>query len=54
MPYTHSHRNDATTRNQPPLNPAEIDPFLIADEFDDDLDRHLAAIRESLADSRNL
>ena len=53
MPYTHSHRNDAT-RHQPPLAPADLDRLLIDDEFDDDLDRHVAAIRESLADSRNL
>ena len=34
----------------PPISTA----FLIDDEFDDDLDRHVAAIRESLADFRNL
>jgi hypothetical protein len=34
---------------------AGIDPdaFLIDDEFDDYLDRHVAAIAESLADFRN-
>jgi hypothetical protein len=31
-----------------------LDAFLLDDEFDDFLDRHVAAIRESLADFRNL
>jgi len=33
---------------------AEIDAPLIDDEFDDFLDQHVFALRESLADFRNL
>ena len=53
MPYQPSHRT-AAKRPQPPMDAAEIDALLLDDEADDFLDRHLAAIRESLADFRNL
>jgi hypothetical protein len=53
MPYQHSHRT-AAARKQPPLDAAEIDALFIDDEFDDFLDRHVAALRESLADFRHL
>ena len=36
------------------MDAADLDALLIDDESDDFLDRHLAAIRESLADFRNL
>jgi hypothetical protein len=52
MHHQPSHRT-ATPRHQPPRDAAAIDAFLIDDEFDDFLDRHVAAIRESLADFRN-
>jgi hypothetical protein len=48
-----SHRT-AKPHRQPPMAAAEIDASLLEDEFDDFLDRHVAAIRESLADFRNL
>jgi hypothetical protein len=53
MPYPMSHRT-ATTRHQPPLDAHESDALLLDDEDDEVLDRHLAAIRESLADFRNV
>ncbi len=43
-----------TTRHQPPADDFDLDAFLIDDEFDDFLDRHVAGIRESLNDFRNL
>jgi hypothetical protein len=52
MIYQPSHRT-ATPHHQPPRDAAEIDAFLLDDEFDDFLDRHVATIRESLADFRN-
>ncbi len=52
MPYQPSPRT-AATRHQPPMA-AEIDALLIDDEFDDFLDRQVFAIRESLADFRNV
>jgi hypothetical protein len=53
MPYQPSHR-PAANRPQPRIDAAEVDALLIDDEFDDFLDSHIAAIRESLADFRNL
>jgi len=53
MPHLHNHPT-AATRHQPPMDAADPDAFLIDDEFDDYLDRHVLAIRESLADFRNL
>jgi hypothetical protein len=51
MPRQHSTR-PAKTRPQR-RDAAELDALLIDDELDDFLDRHVAAIRESLADFRN-
>lgn len=51
MTRTNSHRNDPA--KQPPSGRVERDAYLIDDEFDDFLDRDLAAIRETLADFRN-
>jgi hypothetical protein len=53
MSYQPSHHT-AATRHQPPMDAAEIDALLLDDEADDFLDHHVAAIRESLADYRNL
>jgi hypothetical protein len=50
MSYHPSRRH---TTLQPPLDPADFDAFLLEDEFDDTVDCQIAAIRESLADSRN-
>lgn len=52
MTYPNSQRTPAS-RPQPPMDAAEFDASLLDDEFDDDLDRQLDAIRESLADHRN-
>ncbi len=48
-----SHRT-ATPRHRPPMDADALDVFLPDDEFDDFLDRHIAALRESLADFRNI
>ena len=53
MTYQPSHRT-ATPRHRPPMDADALDAFLPDDEFDDFLDRHVAAIRESLADFRSL
>ena len=52
MTYQPSHR-PATPSHRPPRDADTHDAFLLDDEFDDFLDRHVAAIRESLADFRN-
>lgn len=52
MTYQHNHRS-AANRPQPPMDAAEFDACLIDDEFDEDLDRQLDAIRESLAGFRS-
>lgn len=49
MPHPTSHRRAAAPRTP---KQAEIDTLLLDEEFDDVLDRHLAALRESLADAR--
>ena len=50
MPYPHHHRT-AATRHQPPADAAlDLDALIIDDECDDFLDRHVATIRESLAE----
>ena len=41
MPHLHNHRT-AATRHQPPMDAADLDAFLIDDEFDDYLDRHVS------------
>jgi hypothetical protein len=51
MPYQISHRT-AATRPQP-RDAADIDALLLDEEFDEELDRQLAAYRESLADFRH-
>jgi hypothetical protein len=43
----------AASRHQPPMDADALDAFLIDDGFDECLDRHVAAIRDSLADFRN-
>jgi hypothetical protein len=53
MTHPNGHRT-AAKRPHPPAHAADLDAFLIDDEFDDFLDSHIAAIRESLADSRTL
>jgi hypothetical protein len=53
MSYQPSHRT-AATRHQPPVDAAAPDAFMIDEEFDDCLDRQIAAFRDSLADFRNL
>jgi len=52
MSYQPSHRT-AATRHQPPMDAADLDDFLVDDEFDDFLDTEIAAFRDSLADFRN-
>ena len=51
MTYRPNHRL-AATPPLPPKDAFDTDAFLLDDEFDDFLDRHIAAIRESLADFR--
>jgi hypothetical protein len=51
MTHQLSHRT-AATRHRPPIGPADLDAFLVDDDFDDLLDREIDAIRESLADFR--
>jgi hypothetical protein len=53
MTYQPSHRT-ATPSHRLPMDADVPDAFLLDDEFDDFLDRHVATIRESLADFRNL
>ena len=52
MTYLDSNRT-AGTNDRPPAS-IDLDAFLIDDEFEDFLDRHLFEIRESLADFRNV
>jgi hypothetical protein len=51
MSYQLNYRTAATGKQ--PMDAAELDALLIDDELDDYLDRHVAAIRESLTDFRN-
>jgi hypothetical protein len=51
MIHLDSNRNAGTSDR--PLTGIDLDTFLIDDEFEDSLDRHLFEIRESLADFRN-
>jgi hypothetical protein len=53
MAYTHRNA-DAATIAGPLDDIANLDAFLIEDESDEFLDRHLAAIRESLSEFRDL
>ena len=53
MSYQPSHRT-AATRQQPPQDAADFDAFLLDEADDDFLDHHVAAIRESLTDIRDL
>ena len=53
MTYPHSHRTAATRHRPQHETAAEFDACLLDDEFDDSLDRHVATIRESLADPRD-
>jgi hypothetical protein len=53
MAYQPSHRT-AASHHQPPTDAVQLDAFLIDAEFDDFLDRHVLAVRESLAEFRNL
>ncbi len=45
-----SYRTDATKQ---PSGIAELDAYLIDDEFDDYIDREILAIRETFADCHN-
>ena len=47
MPNTHRRTRPQQAQ---PLAPRRSDAWLIDDEFDDFLDHHVAALRESLAD----
>ncbi len=53
MTYRRNSRRTAATTHQPPMAEAEIDAYLIDDEFDNVLDREIAAFRETLADFRS-
>ena len=50
--HQHHHRSAAKCPHLP-MDAAGLDDLLLADEADDFLDRHVAAIRESLADYRS-
>jgi hypothetical protein len=50
MTYPYS---TAATSQDARIDPAELDSFFLDDQFDEFLDRHVAAIRETLADFRN-
>ena len=50
----HQHRNQIAARMFEPSADTAIDDLLIDDAIDDFLDRHVAAIRASLADCRYL
>jgi hypothetical protein len=54
MTYQHNHRPAGTSDRPLSETASDLDAILIDDEFDDFLDRHVFAIRESLADFRNL
>jgi hypothetical protein len=49
----HLDSNRTAGTNDRPLAGIDHDALLIDDEFDDSLDRHVAAIYESLTDFRN-
>ena len=49
MTHLNSHRT-VGQKPQPTMDAAEADAFLIDKEFDEALDRQIAAIRDSLAD----
>ncbi len=51
MQHTSNNRNAGTSDMS--LGGIDLDAFLIDDEFEDALDRHLFEIRESLTDFRN-
>jgi hypothetical protein len=51
MIHLDSNRTDGTSDR--PLTAIDPDAFILDDEFDDSLDRHLFDIREVLADFRN-
>jgi hypothetical protein len=51
MQHTSNNRNAGTSDT--PLTGIDLDAFLIDDEFEESLDRHLFEIRASLADYRN-
>jgi hypothetical protein len=53
MTYQSSHHRPAP-RHQSPRDADALDTSLLDQEFDDLLDRQVDAIRESLADFRNL
>jgi hypothetical protein len=52
MSYQPSHYPAAPASHRPPLDAADFDGFLIDEEFDELLDREIASLRETLADSR--
>jgi hypothetical protein len=52
--YTQLSQHVTAARQQPTRDAARIESPLVDEEFDDFLDREIFAIRESLADFRNL
>jgi hypothetical protein len=53
MTFQHSKPTDVTS-HEPLGEAADLDAFMVDEEFDDCLDRQVHAIRESLADVRNV
>jgi hypothetical protein len=53
MTYRPSHHCTTPASQRPPLAAAELDAFLIDEEFDEFLDREIASFRETLADFRS-
>jgi hypothetical protein len=51
MTYARSNLTDGIS-SRTPLDVTDFDAFLFEDEFDDELDREIFAIRETLADFR--
>jgi hypothetical protein len=49
-----NHTSRSAAAHQPPINPVDVDALLLDAEFDDSVDSQIAAIRESLADYRDL
>ena len=54
MPHQHYNRSAARKPEPSADSAVVVDDLLIDDPFDDFLDRHVAAIRASLADCRYL
>ncbi len=54
MTYPYNHQASGTNDRPFGETALDLDAFLVDDDFDDSLDREIFAIRESLADFRNV